>query len=153
MSRLPEQHAMRFQCAQIMLLLLAASFATSGCGRQAEGPPTYPVRGVLLIDGKPAKDAQVIFNPADGEDFDQRGARPTGKADENGAFTLTTYQPGDGAPAGTYLVTVYWAANPESLEPSPDRLNGRFADPTRSKLEVVVEEAATELSPFNLRTR
>ena len=127
--------------------------STGGCGPQSEGPPTYPVHGALTVDGKPAHNAQVIFHPADGRDFDQRGARPTGRVGADGAFALTTYFPGDGAPAGRYAVTVYWAENPDSLEPSPDRLKGRFSEPSKSTLQAEVGESATELPPWNLTTR
>ena len=106
-----------------------------------------------MIDGQPAPDAQVIFHPAGGENFDERGARPTGRVKADGSFALTTYHPGDGAPAGRYLVTVYWAQNPAALEPSPDRLHGRFLDPAKSTLEVTIEEEPTELPQFELQTR
>lgn len=108
---------------------------------------------MLMIDGQPAKDAQVIFHPVSGENFDERGARPTGRVMADGSFELTTYHSGDGAPAGRYLVTVYWAQNPAALEPSPDRLQGRFLYPARSKLEVTIEEEATDLPQFDLKTR
>lgn len=107
----------------------------------------------MLIDGKPAAGAQVILHPADGQDFDQRGARPTGIVAPDGKFTLTTYHPGDGAPVGRYVATVYWAEDPSSLEPSPDRLMGRYLDPQKSKLNVEIEAPYTDLSPLILTTR
>jgi len=133
-----------------MALLVTAWMA--GCSRESEGPPTYPVQGVLKIDGQPAVDAQVILHPAGGSDFDERGTRPTGRVGPDGSFKLTTYQPGDGAPAGNYVVTIYWAKDPESLEPSPDRLKGRYLDPAKSTIKIEIEETETILPPFKLKT-
>lgn len=146
-----DQHRGRIRFWLLIVVLHVSTCC--GCGRPSDGPPTFPVHGKLLIDGQPAMDAQVIFHPAAGKNFDQRGARPTGKVGADGGFTLTTYHLGDGAPAGEYSVAVYWARNPTSLEPSPDRLNGRFLDPARSSLNVAIPERPTELAPFLLKTR
>lgn len=129
------------------------ALASPGCDRPSEGPPTYPVQGVLKVDGKPAEGAQVILHPAGGKDFDQRGARPTGRVEADGTFRMTTYQIGDGAPAGRYVVTVYWAEYAESLEPSPDRLKGRYGDPAKSTLNVEIQESPTTLPPWDLKSR
>ncbi len=134
-------------------ILCACVVLLASCETPSEGPPTYPVQGMLMIDGQPAKDAQVILHPVGGENFDERGARPTGKVQADGSFELTTYHPRDGAPAGQYVVTIYWAENPAALEPSPDRLKGRFLNPAQSSLNVTIEEEATELPKFDLQTR
>jgi hypothetical protein len=106
-----------------------------------------------MVDGQPAVGAQVTLHPVHGQDFDQRGSRPTGLVTADGTFSLTTYQPDDGAPAGRYVVTVFWAENPDALEPSPDRLQGRYLAPTESTLQVEIPEAETELPPLELTTR
>ncbi len=147
------QNASKRRVRFALALLALLPFSSGGCRRKSEGPPTFPVRGVLMVDGKAAENAQVILHPADGRDFDRRGARPTGKVGPDGAFSLTTYVPDDGAPAGRYVVTVYWAENPDSLEPSPDRLQGRFLEPSRSALHAEIGESPTQLPPWNLTTR
>lgn len=133
--------------------VLAQLVFCAGCSAESEGPPTVPVAGKLLVDGQPAAGAQVIFHPADSHDFDRRGSRPTGRVTADGTFQMTTYQPNDGAPAGDYVVTVYWAQDPESLEPSPDRLKQRFLNPALSKIHVAVIKSTTELTPIELQTR
>ena len=68
-----------------------------GCDR---GPRLVPVTGTVLIDGEPVENASVMFTP-------QEGGRPaSGFTDASGNFSLSTYQPGDGATAGTNLVSV-----------------------------------------------
>lgn len=142
----------RIRCSALLLTLLVPS-GSGGCNPLPEGPPTFPVEGSLTIDGKPAEGAQVILHPADGRNFDQRGARPTGRVASDGTFQVTTYHAGDGAPAGRYVVTIFWAVDPDSLEPSPDRLKGRFLDPARSTLNAEIKAAATKLPNWNLTTR
>jgi hypothetical protein len=136
----------------LLPLSITVAVLAAGCGASSEGPPTYPVSGKLLVDGQPAEGAQVILHPADGRDFDQRGSRPTGRVTDDGTFHVTTYELNDGAPAGRYVVTVYWAQDPDSLEPSPDRLKQRFLDPQKSDLHVEVTGSATEIPPIELHS-
>jgi hypothetical protein len=56
--------------------------------------------GVVELDGAPIPNAAVMFLPV-------KGGRPaTGRTDAAGHFVLTTFEPGDGAAAGTYKVTI-----------------------------------------------
>jgi hypothetical protein len=94
-----------------------------------------------VVDGKnhPAKNALVIFHPADSTTLS--GIRPQGRVDESGNFTLTTYEPNDGAPAGQYTVTVFWQrpqTNPYDGD-GPDILGGRYNNPKTSKISFTVE--------------
>ena len=88
-----------------------------GCGGGASRPETAPVTGTVTYNGKPVANATVMFTPKSG------GASATGKTDENGKFTLTTFEPGDGAIVGEHVVTVTYTGpesgapeNPESPE-------------------------------------
>ena len=111
------------------------------------------VRGKVLYDGKPIKNAVVTFHPKSG---DNTAMRPTGNTDENGVFTLGT-QNATGAPAGEYRVTIRWLDEdpnaPRKLEgiaERPDRLKGRYADPEQSKFIVTIKSGTNELEPFKL---
>src|SRR5690606_19402348 len=78
-----------------------------GCGPPAEVRPVLiPVQGSLLVNGKPAAGAMVVFHPAGGASIDERGSRPKATVLPDGSFEVTTYQAGDGAPAGDYDVAV-----------------------------------------------
>ena len=71
-------------------------------------------------------------------------------------FTLSTYGPRDGAPAGEYLVTVeWWQARPTKARDGDDsppinRLPARYASAQASRLRVQVAEGTNELQPFQL---
>src|SRR5436309_2312718 len=81
------------------LVLLAA-----GCGDDRK--PLYPVQGRVLFEDRPPPQALVVFHPLG--DQGKEAVRPRGQVGPDGSFTLTTHNPGDGAPAGAYAVTVEW---------------------------------------------
>src|SRR6186713_708922 len=80
-------------------VVLGVALALAGCGSNGR-LPVYPVSGKLTINGVPAKGCVVTFVPA--EPALAGVVLPTGKVDESGKFELTTYETGDGAPAGDY---------------------------------------------------
>jgi hypothetical protein len=139
-----------------MALLLLA-----GCG--ADEVPVYHVRGKVLYRGKPAHRAEVVFLPVE-DDPNLAGLCIHGTAGEDGTFELTTYRRGDGAPAGDYVVTVFWPRprssrpitgdpeDPESTElEGGDFLRGRYATRDVSKLRATVRAEKNELPPFDLK--
>lgn len=74
------------------LILIAA-----GC-RNDSG--TVPVAGVLKLDGQPLKEASIQFVPQGS------GRDATATTDANGKFTMSTYEPRDGAIPGSYKVVI-----------------------------------------------
>ncbi|WP_020476042.1 hypothetical protein [Zavarzinella formosa] len=128
-------------------LLGILMIALTGCG---DGKPTlYPVSGQINVKGKGAGFAHVVFHP---DQVNDKIPRPYAKTDADGKFTLTTYTTGDGAPAGSYKVTVTWRPVPKSSTEAdgPDKLNGRYADAATSKTSVTVDKKPTVLEPINL---
>ena len=124
--------------AFVVLAALVLLGTATGCGGQKA---VYHVHGIVL-DGnnKPAKGAVVVFHPTTGDTAEE--TRPVGTVDDNGEFVLTTYQSGDGAPAGDYVVTLIRPAprrTPLDRE-GRDLLGGRFADAAASKITVTVEK-------------
>jgi hypothetical protein len=128
---------------------LVFALVLAGCGDGRK--PVFPVKGqVLDADGKPAAGAKVIFHPPDMKD--PQAVSPVGIVEEDGTFGLTTYNKGDGAPAGNYAVTIQWplpGANPFGRNPG-DRLNGRFAFVSKSPFKATVAQESTTLEPFRL---
>jgi hypothetical protein len=132
--------------AALAALTLAAAV---GCG---EGRiATYPTRGQVLVGGKPAAGAFVVFHPA--SNASPKAGRPSATAADDGTFELTTFEAKDGAPAGEYAVTVQWSkpkTTPLSL-PGPDQLKGRYGDPAKSGLKAsVAARPQNDLEPFRL---
>jgi predicted small lipoprotein YifL len=93
----------RHRLAIVSALLTLASL--SGCGR---GPiPTYKVKATLKYQGteETVPGARIELRPQDPIDAAHR-VSPVGRVHEDGSIQMTTFEPGDGVPAGHYLVVV-----------------------------------------------
>lgn len=135
--------------AAAVALLLGA---ISGCGEAIDGPPIYPVEGKVLVDGKPAEKAEVIFHPLSG---DTKGSPPpTAQVEADGTFRPSTRLAHDGAPAGEYGISIVWrkitVVEGEEIA-GADILKGRFSDPKRSGLTATIKEGDNILEPFELK--
>jgi hypothetical protein len=121
-------------------LLLAAA---CGYGR----PRTYPVTGTVTVNGIPASGADVTLHPSGAEWADRWQQRPFGKVRGDGTFVLSTFALEDGAPAGDYVVTLYWPDRGGDT----DRLGGAHARPDRPEpLRITVRPAANPLDAIKL---
>ena len=149
--------ARRFGGGWTALACAGLALGPAGCG--AKAPPRIalvPAQGKLLSKGKPAADALVVFHPADeATDKALDGIRPRGRVQADGAFTLGSYQDDDGAPVGSYKVTVVWpepakSSNPEEKYSGPDRLKGKYKDPETTKLTAAVVAGTPEIQPLTL---
>ena len=140
-------------CLRAGGLLLAAGAlvaAVSGCGKR--GPVLYPVKGVVLINGQPARDVNMMFTPVAPPEAGATPLSPAAVTGEDGSFRLMSFKPGDGAPAGDYRVTVIYPMNRFNKHLSGiDRLKGKFANPKTSRLTAKVEPKSNELPPFDLK--
>jgi len=132
------------------LLVAGLALSPMACREDAGRKPTFAVTGTVTIDGKPAKDATVVLHPVGVTGPD--AVKPHGKVAADGTFKLTTYAGDDGAPAGTYRVTVeWWLAGARADDPPSNRLNAKFAKPETSQLTATVSAAPTTLEPFALK--
>lgn len=135
-------------------IVTLATLLCSGCNgpEQADRLPTFPVEGQALADGQPAEGALIVFHPLDASA--PISLRPSGRVGADGTFRLTSYETGDGAPAGKYAVTVLWPEPPTHPLAEPDmgrdRLAGRYLTPERSPLRAEVGEGENRLQPFEL---
>lgn len=112
----------------------------------------YPVEGRVEVDGEAAEGIKVTLHPAD-RVGDIDALRPRGTTGPDGSFTLGTYEAGDGAPAGHYLVTLFWPDAPPGPSPPDDRLGGAYANPETSDLRVTIRDEPTRLEPFRVAER
>ena len=115
----------------------------------------HSVRGTVTVKGKPAANAEVAFYGVDEELKSSDAPFPRGTTDEEGHFELTSYDLGDGAPEGHYAVTVVWRTgvndDPEVNDTMPDRLRGRYADPSHTPLQIEITPGDNALPPFELK--
>ena len=116
------------------------------------GPKLYPVKGQVFFGDKPTDGAQVVFHPATGSDLNAR--RPSGVVGPDGTFTLSTFAPNDGAPAGSYIVAIVWLPKDARADwkttELKNRLPDKYADPTQSNLRAEVKPGENNLEPFRL---
>jgi len=83
------------------VVLILPVLALVGCsGEKINRPAPVPVTGVVTHNGAAVEGATVIFQPA-GHNY-----AATGRTDATGTFTLTAFEPNDGAVPGEYKVTV-----------------------------------------------
>ena len=71
----------------------------------------------------------------------------------DGTFTATTYDAGDGVPAGTYIVTLQWRKATKSgneFLPGPNLLPARYGRPDTSDIVVRIAEGRNDLPPIVL---
>ena len=136
---------MKFSCVAVGALFI---FSIVGCG----GPGAVPAGGTVTHKDKPVADATVIFTPVGG------GADAmiaTGTTDAQGAFTLTTKTPGDGAVPGNYTASVSpkLEEKPEGdySAPPPPPFPAKYTDPTGSDLKVTIPAGGDKQIKLDLK--
>ena len=117
-------------------------FISAGCGGSTgpQGGPrteTMTVKGVVKVDGAVAPYVKVAAVAANGP-----GAVPmesSALTDPEGAFSLSTYESGDGVPAGEYkLIFVWGQINLMNGQYSGDKFNGKYADAEKSEMSLTI---------------
>jgi hypothetical protein len=82
----------------LRVLACLVALQAAGC---ASRPAVYAVKGRVTFNGRAVTTGTVVFHALDDKLPLVRGEI------REGSFELTTYRPGDGAPAGKYQVTVH----------------------------------------------
>ncbi|QDU74161.1 hypothetical protein Pan97_11660 [Bremerella volcania] len=146
-----------FRIQSALLLILTA--ATLGCGSGKPNlipgrSPTIPVQGKITLEGAPIEGATVMFF------CEKLKITSYGKTDATGQYQLTTYEPGDGAPAGHYQVsvkkveqTIIQPSDHPAIPPkskTSQLLPPQYSDFKSSDLKAVVAEGGTNAFQFNL---
>jgi hypothetical protein len=132
----------------LMLPLAVGLLLTIGCGGP-DRPVTYPATGTVLFQGEPVEGATVRFIPTDG--------RPaSGQTDASGRFTLSTYEPDDGAVAGehTVLVSKVVQLDPSDQSGYPEMrsvLPKQYGQANQSPLKVTVDAGGENDFPLELQ--
>ncbi len=130
-------------CLRIGLFAVCGSVigTTLGCG---SGKDVYPVRGTVLVDGRPAERVVVTFHPASG------GPRSMATTAADGSFLVSTHGPNNGVAPGEYAVTIVWPEYTPDGEPGADRLKGRFASVVKPFTRLTISDRSVRLDPFEI---
>jgi len=135
----------KLSCAIGLLLL---STVSTGCySHDSWQERTYPSYGTVKVNGIHAENAFVVLYSSQGK-VDVRGSQPWAIVEPDGTYTLTTYERGDGAPVGTYDVTLYWPKSP--MGDRTDRLQGAYSTPNRAVMSVTIKKGQNELPPIEI---
>ena len=128
-----------------------------GCGKKTypNEKPVFKIKGFVTVDGKPVSDIQVELHDKAGPD-DKRPTYPQGFTDETGNIRISTYEEGDGAPAGDYNVTFAWQEfNLMSRAfGGPDKLQNKYSDPKKTPFSITLGEGQpNDLGNVELTTK
>lgn len=140
-------NSMRFAYLARWVCVGSLLCVSAGCSSKPDWQArTYPAHGTALINGQIPADLFVMLNPL-GEPFDSRKANPWGVVTADGRYVITTYEDGDGAPPGEYMVTLRW---PFDVAAPGDRLGYAFSKVENSPMTVVVKAGDNEFPPIEL---
>jgi hypothetical protein len=128
----------------MVVFLVVLSGFVLGCRGDSRFLPTYPVRGQVFFEGKPATGVIVTFHGPIGKE--NPWTRPRGSVDEDGNFVPETYRNADGAPAGTYRLTIA----SRSGQVVGVLLPQRYTEPDTSGLTAEVKPGDNVLPRFDL---
>lgn len=120
--------------------LLLVVLTAAGCGGKSEDlPETVAVSGVVTYQGKPVPEATIMLYPV-------QGRKPaSGRTDEEGRFSLTTFSQDDGALPGEHQVTVNAFQSTDEGVSMKSSIPTKYSTPGSSPLKVTVSEEQPEL--------
>ncbi|MCI0334577.1 MAG: hypothetical protein L0228_15275 [Planctomycetes bacterium] len=80
---------------------------------------------------------------------DTSDVAPTGTVKDDGTFTITSYEPGDGAPHGEYVATVEWFKYDEKLGGAGSNvIPQKYTSAKTSPIKVNVNGGPTDIPPI-----
>lgn len=130
-------------------LACAGVLFAAGCGG-GRSTKTYPVKGTVTYQGQPLAEVVISFVP-------EKGRPASGTTDAQGSFSLSTFDPNDGAPAGAYKIAIAEPA-PEMAEgdysippEKPPRFPVKYTNPYESELVAEVKPSSENDFKFDLK--
>jgi hypothetical protein len=118
--------------------------------------PVFPVKGSVQMDGKPLSQAELTFYPVQPLPSGASKILPRARTQDDGTFSVTTYSDGDGAPEGSYRVTVTWRGTgtgedeERRTDDDPNLVPPMYHNPRITKLRAKVEEGENTLPAFEI---
>lgn len=143
----------------ILLLALGLTTAFSGCAEQPRGnrKPTARVTGQVVVDGRPVPAGTPLKVECHSVHGIDKSAPSISSAltGDDGHFEISTYESGDGVPAGDYVLTFVWGKMNlmAATYGGPDKLKGRYSNAQKSEVKFTVREGeATDFGRIELTT-
>ena len=133
------------QVKTLALTALAGALVISlaGCGGGAQ---YVAVSGVVKLDGKPHRNAMVMFQPMASTENPNPGRGSSGRTDDNGRFTLKTFEGQRGAVIGKHRVRIMSMVK-AAADPIPAEWN------QASNKEFDVPTGGTDQANFDIVTK
>ncbi len=134
----------------------------SGCGRQSDqdrlksivpnAVKTTPVKGKVLVDGKPVTNIWVTLHP---ENETKESLLPKAQSDASGNFAVGTYIGADGAPPGNYKITVEWLTYNQfgGRWSGPSKIDDKFASASTTPFEVTVADKSVDVPVLEVQAK
>jgi hypothetical protein len=142
----------------VMAIMVIMPFGCSGRPKGEQRLKTYPVEGIVHVDGDPRGNVLVTFHGVGEETKMKR--RLVAETDENGKFVASTYDRGDGLPEGTYKLTfridvdMPGVADPRKRNAATvDLFKNAYANPEKSEHQVTVKGAKVKLDVIELSSK
>ena len=134
------------------LAAIACVVAITGCGEaKPDRIAVHPAAGTITVKGQPAPGAFVTLHPksSPGENV----PTPRASVDKDGSFKVSTFDGGDGAPEGEYVVTVRWyklVKTGGDTVAGPNVIPPKYTRPESSDLTVRIAAGENKLPPIKL---
>jgi hypothetical protein len=119
-----------------------------GCNKvELDHVPTVPVQATFTVGGEALDAGLVILHatpPKPGV------PAPIGTIADDGTLTLTTFDRGDGAPPGDYVVTVHSGRERDDDSPGGRAISVKYSSPRTSDVFLRVQPEALRLGVIQL---
>lgn len=139
----------RLGASLLSLAFLACS--TIGCAEaKPERTPVFPVKGTITFKGQPIPGALIALHPKSPV---EGTPQPRANVTKEGALEVSTYDGGDGAPEGDYVLTVKWykpIKSGQDIVSGPNVIPAKYARQESSNLTISVKPGENVLQPIVL---
>ncbi|BBO34378.1 hypothetical protein [Lacipirellula parvula] len=135
-----------------LLGVAIALMAMAGCGEaKPQRTAVFPAKGTITLKGEPAHGAIIALHPK--SPLPAGVPAPRANVDKDGSFAVSTYDSGDGAPEGEYVLTVVWnklIKNGGDVRIGPNVIPTKYGNPTSSDLVVKVTAGENAIPAIQL---
>lgn len=134
-----------------VVLAASVAFVCLGCSKADNHVAVYPVKGTIHYQGKPINGAFVTLEPKAAV---EGVPGPRAMVQPDGTFAVSTFNGGDGAPEGDYVLMVQWCKlvrQGQEFVSGPNVIPRKYTSATTSDLVIHVAAGDNQLKPILLR--